>query len=157
MNYRLRSGEPVSDRLHSHVKPSALPYLAEALGKIDSENRSLIEAEVEMGRIIGDCLCVRTEPNDEIVYAQRVDRGGRYTRFVKDRQPTPSTNLVVIAKKSGFHPNYFIITAWIGKLAQPEPGDQNERPESLPFWSEHALVWGTMEIIPETETPVCPW
>lgn len=53
--------------------------------------------------------------------------------------------------------NYYLYTAFIGKSTPSFPGGDSNPEQSKVFWSNHALVWGTQEIIPNTETSVCPW
>ncbi len=154
---KLKSGEDVVDRYQSHLHASVLDVLPEALEKINSKGRTFIVEEVRFDRIIGESTCVVTGPDDVIVFAQRPKRFG-LTRFVKNRQPEPSSSVVVILKTADEQPGTFIlVTAFIGELAEPEPWDRKATQNSRKFWSEHALIWGSEPVIPGTETETCPW
>ena len=161
--WNLRSGETVRDRKTSHLKDDVLDLLAQALPSIRSEGRDFLIEEVDFVRIIGLTTCLKTGPSDKIVYAQRPNRDG-LTRFVKNRKATPCSTLTVIlmrpkAENPGEpRPDYYvIITAFVGKKAEPEPWDPRATPRSATFWSTHALQWGAESVLPETETTVCPW
>ena len=67
----LASGEKVVDRVNSHLHLEAVPLLHEALGRVISAGRPFIEAEVNLGRVVGETICVVTNDHDEIVFAQR--------------------------------------------------------------------------------------
>ncbi len=162
MTRRLKSGEPVVDRGNSHLPKEVSAVLAEALAKIDStqyahDTNGKFDACVDMGREIGQKLLVQTTDEDEIVFAQRPKRSG-LSRFVKNRPPEACTTAVIILKKrNDGGEGYFIVTGWVGILGQHEPWDKFAGPLARGFWSKHALVLGTTEVIPGTETTACPW
>jgi hypothetical protein len=153
----LGSGEEVRDRADSHVAThtSVHAVLAEVLKKIHAGGRGFLIEEVQMGRIVGESICVATRPGDEIIFAQRPNRWG-LTRFVRNRTPEPSSSVSIILKKAQ-DGEYILITAFIGSMAPAEPWDRNATPNSREFWNTHALVWGCEEIIPGTESLECPW
>jgi len=135
------------------IRPCA-PYLDEALSRVAGQER--IYEEIDFGRVIGVSNCVATHAGDDIVYAQRRNRLG-WTRFVKNRQPEPCSSVVVVLARE---PDgcYILRTAFLGRKTPAEPWDLDARTaDSLSFWSAHALVWGLSEIVPGTETRVCPW
>ncbi len=152
----LGSGEPIIDRLNSHVHNGVRQLLPEALATIQSEGRQFIVGEVDFGRPVGESACGATGPGDEILYAKRPRRWG-LTRFVRNRTPEPCSSVVVILKKAEEDDSYILITAFIGRKAEPEPWDRNATAKSYAFWSSHALVWGSEPVVPGTETTVCPW
>jgi len=160
--WTLKSGELTRDRKTSHLHGNVLDLLSEALPQINAADRDFIIVEFDFGRTIGDTTCVPTNEQDEIVFAQRPNRAG-HTRFVKNRLPESSSTLVVILKRFAREvpedPEqfYVIITAFIGRKAEPEPWDPRATPESASFWSTNALLWGAEEVLPETETTTCPW
>jgi len=156
MEYKLGSDEEVRDRYNSHFHQEVLQVLPEVLEKIKSRGRTFIIEEIDLGQVIGKSNCVVTRPNDTIVYAKRPKRWG-YTRFVKNRQPEQSSSVAVILKKAEDGDFFIIITAFIGKIAEPEPWDRNATTISREFWNTHALVWGCEEIILGTEISHCPW
>ncbi len=154
----LASGELVVDQNVSHVAShtNVLPLLEEVLSQISSDGRESFCKEVELGRVVGETICVATDRSDEIIYAQRPRRLG-LTRFVKDRNPVPTSKVTACLKRASGGA-YILMTAFVGGRAPAEPWDSMwATPESLPFWNSHALVWGCEETIPGTETTECPW
>ena len=156
MDLKLKSGEAVSDRKTSHLKQGVAALLPEALSQIESRGRQFFREEINFGRIIGETTRVATGGDDEIVYAMRPNRFGP-SRFVKNRRPEPCSTMVVILKKAEETDDlYILITAFIGTFPEPEPWDRHATPASKVFWSRNALVWGTEEVIPGTETTEYP-
>lgn len=149
----LKNGERVSDRHKSKITKELLSLLPEALATIEANKQNFFIAEVDMQRVVGETICVETNDNDEIVYAKRVFvKNERLTRFVKNRSAEPCQFITVILKRDQNDlTHYIMIDAFIGKKAEPEPGDPNENDNSVIFWSKHALVYGSQEIIPGTE------
>lgn len=156
----LKSGEVVVDRYNSHLKDGIAHILPDALARIESEGRKYIVEEVDFGCQIGETICVATGLDDEIVFAKRPKRFG-YTRFVKNRRPEPCSSIVVILKTADGQPGYVLVTAFIGKKPEPEPWDlrnfaQQKNPaeaerKAIEFWSSHALIYGSDQIIAGTE------
>jgi len=152
----LKSGESVADRSDgSHIHESVKPYIVEALASIDAEQKDFLVEEVNFGKEIGKSVCVVTEMHDQIIFAQRPNRFG-HTRFVIGKEPEPCSSVVVILKLTE-EQGYVLLTAFIGRKAEPEPWDRNATEKSAEFWSTRALVWGSEPIIPGTETFECPW
>lgn len=127
--------------------PEVLVVLPEVLEKMSATRlkRGVNLLTFDMGRVVGHSACVKTTPQDEIVFAQRVGRPMK-TRFTKSQTTTPTSRISVIAKHSLNHVH--IVTAFAGEIAAREPGDpslitREEIAESEKFWAEHALVWGS--------------
>jgi hypothetical protein len=161
--FQLKNGGYATERHESKIKPGLRALLPEALAKIEANGRGFFTEEVDMGRIIGNTICVTTDSSDEIVYARRIDVS-RLTRFVKKRLAVPSSFITVILKKDNRdHTHFVIIDAFIGNKARPEPFDlrsirtDEERQDSIKFWSNHALIWGSMATVKGSETRICPW
>lgn len=154
---RLASGELVVDVANSHVAThgSVLPFLADALAMMSSDDQEVVISELDMGRVVGESIRVATTDTDEIVYAQRPNRRG-LTRFVKNRKPDPCSRVVVLVKRTTGGA-YVLLTAFIGTRCPAEPWDRNADKTSVPFWNKNALIWGAEEVIPGTETTKCPW
>ena len=160
----LKSGERVVDRYNSHLHEGVARLLPDALARIESGGGGFFVEEVDFGRPIGETTCVATAAGDEVIYAKRPKRLG-HTRFVLNRTPEPCSSLVIILKAGG-DGEYVLITAFIGHRPQPEPWDRKnflqqpdpQKAERLAreFWSSHALVWGSEEVFPGTETVRCP-
>ena len=159
---KTKNGYAVFDRFNTHVKDSVRPILERALAQVDTKDLDFVVEEVDMGEIVGESTCVETTHADlpHIVYAKRPKRFG-YTRFVKNRKPETSQYVVVILKKKetpqSDDPVYVLITAFIGRKAQPEPWDRAATSQSREFWDTHALVWGSEPVDETTVTTVCPW
>ena len=152
----LGSGEVVYDRPQSHLHHEVEGLLGEALPSIDSQGQAFFVHECDMGRTVGETICVATQVDDEIVYAQRPGRHG-LSRFVTNRTPEPCSAVTVVLKRDRFEDYYVLITAFVGHKAEPEPWDRNATPRSRQFWTTHALVWGSEDVIPGTKTTRCPW
>ena len=152
--WRTKNGETVVDRHNSHLHDGVSAVLPEALLRIDPMGKDFLVEEVTFSGVIGETTCVATGAGDQVVFAQRLKRFG-LTRFVKGKSPEPCKSIVVILKK--VENGYVLITAFIGHKAEPEPWDRNATPASKEFWSTHALVWGSEEIIPGTQTDISPW
>lgn len=154
---KTKDGYTVIDRHNSHIHSTVTSFLPEALNKIEVAGQDFIIAKVEFNRFIGMNLCVETDSSDEIVFAKRPNRKG-YTRFVKSREAELSTCATLILKADEIlYKTMIIITAFIGDPAEPEPWDAKATNESLEFWSNHALVWGLIPVVPGTETEESQW
>lgn len=154
----LGSGQVVVDRhsTHNHIHDDNL--LRAALLKVNLREEQFQKILVEFDHVVGVSTRVETTDADEIVYAHRVSTRGRgLTRFVKNREPEPCKSVVVILMKAREADTYVLITSFIGTLSEPEPWDPNATPQSRQFWNTNALVWGSEEIVPGTETTICPW
>lgn len=155
-NWILGSGQRVVDRHKSHVHEKLTDLLPEALARINADGRRYFTEQVDFGRPVGETSRVATKPGDQIVYAQRANRSG-LTRFVKNRKAESCSAVTVVLKKDDRDDYYILITAFVGYRAEPEPWDKKATPQSSAFWSSQALVWGAEEVIPGTETVMCPW
>ncbi len=161
---RLGSGEPVlvpeNSHFHDHVTEinGELDHLVIALGQVqssDADERGFIQKVIPFEDPVGTTNCVETKDGDDILFATRPKRYGP-SRFVKNRQPEPCNTLVVVlrsvdATKASFN----LITAFVG-VTSKEPWDKFAGPTDKVFWANHALVWGTMETIPGSETAEVP-
>lgn len=112
-------------------------------------------ADFDTGEVLGQTDLVETSETDEVVYALRVGRQ-TYSRFVKNMSPSPTSRLTLDIRK-GEDAVYYLYTAFIGANVPSFPGGDYLPTESKTFWSQHALVWGTQEIVEGTETEICPW
>lgn len=146
-----------ADHLLAHR--GVIDLLPECFERLGDAREHIICKSIDMDRIVGKSDCVATSDADEIVYAQRYRRRG-LTRFVKNRESVPSSHVTVIMKK--IKPDrYVVLTAFVGQLAQREPWDRTiknsiEQVASLLFWKNHALVWGSQEVVGQPTT-LCPW
>lgn len=162
--YRLASGQSVCDwTISNKISAELRTFLPEVIGKIYASHRHNIAQEIDLGRNVGLCACVPTTDSDEIVFARRTGRRGQsaklgLSRFVKNRQPIPTTKITVIIRKERDRAHYVLIAAFFGPKAEPEVWDR-PTPKSMPFWHSHAFVWGSpgLEIVPGSETSEYPW
>lgn len=153
---KLKSGEAVYDRPNTHLHDGVQAILPFVLSSLTSNRRQFFTATAHLNKIVGHTDCVKTDESDDVVWAQRVGRSGM-TRFVKNRKPEPCSAVTVILKRDSRAPYYILITAFIGGAAEPEPWDPRATPKATVFWSSNALIWGTSEVVPGTETHISPW
>jgi hypothetical protein len=138
---------------HIADTPGLLELVKELIEQLEIDEEELA-IERDMGRVIGESQLVHVQPGDDVVYAKRRNRD-KFAKFVKGKNPGPCRKLVAIFRKSDY--GYELWSAWIGVLGEPFPGDEKETPQSRTYWSTRALVWGTQEIQPGTETTIEPW
>jgi len=148
--------DTVNSPAATHLKGSpSLLGLVEDFLKHQSFHEKEISIEHDTGHIVGKMDLVETDSKDEIVYAIRQNRD-IYTRFVKNREPVPTSYLTVILRKDNEN-NYILWSTWIGRLVPMSPGNPDSTPESKLFWDKHALVFGRQPIIENTLTDKYPW
>jgi len=144
-----KNGVPVYDRKVSHVHTPAENYLEDLLRKCEF-TQPFVNHSFDYGYTIGENDCVKTSDKDVIYYAQRQNRKG-LTRFVKNREPEPTNFVTIVMKFDKAGSYYVMITAFVGKKAEPEIWDLNSirrdargfdaaMEASLQFWAKHALI-----------------
>lgn len=117
----------------------------------------MVRMQVDTTDIVGTSDLIETTSDDEIVYAMRVARTS-YSRFVKNKKPVETNSIVIDIRRDRNNPTtYFLYTAYVGHLVPSFPGGEYQPEQSIKFWSNHALVWGTQEVLPETITTLYPW
>jgi hypothetical protein len=139
---------------HFQKHPTLKPIVIGALSTL-SVTSTIERHEINMGETIGLCDLVATTDTDVIVYAKRPLRH-TYSRFVKNRTSEPTPWVTLDVRKQADE-DYILYTAFIGRLVPSFPGGNFHPEQSRDFWSCHALVWGSQEIVSGTETTVCPW
>lgn len=142
---------------HFHDAPKLRTLVIEILSKKKLEGEVIAE-DVDMEKVVGASDVVEIDENDEIVYAMRKNREEQgYVPFTKSRKTQP-TSLVSIYLARKDNSTYELSSAWIGEYESPMfPQMDNATDDSIPYWSKHAFVWGSQEIIPGTELSDCPW
>jgi len=147
----------VSSHAATHIGDT--PVLKALAAEITRTTRLIgdyILFHTDMGHTVGKTDLVDIEPGDKLMYAKRLNRDS-YTVFNLSRPPQPSSLVTTVYQKHE-DGTYELISTWIGSSDSPSfPGTEAETPDSKEYWSKHALAWGTQEIQPATETPVCPW
>ena len=129
---------------HMQVHADVYPLLEEAFSMFIPTKETIQKISVKFDRIIGFTICVKTTPEDEIVYAKRKGRKWK-SRMVKNRTPTPSNELTFVVKRCK-NKIYRLLTAYIGSQSEREPNDTNIRTDEeyercVEFWSNHALLY----------------
>ncbi len=138
--------ETVIEHLSAH--PDVTMFLDEAIKRVSlPTDGSILSVKVEMGRIVGRSGCAPTisiTPNDSALFALRLARR-KASRVVLDRFGPEVSYIAVIAGPTENPKEYKLYTAFIGEPAPKEPWDPTltdvERPESIQFWSTHALIY----------------
>lgn len=111
---------------------------------------------------IGYSMLLETTDQDEIVYAKRLERE-LYTRFVKNKEPGYSYQVMCILRKSKeLEGAYELITMYPGGKSEKEPEDTNiqtkeEMIRSLLFWQDRALIYNPNNIEYGSEKDFCPY
>lgn len=144
----------VVDRPYSHLHDGLKELLPNVIKSITCNDLSFIEKELTYKQPVGYTTCVSVNGQDDIIYAKRVGKTG-FTKFVRNRKPELTCCITVILKKTNDY--YTIITAYFGKKSELEPWDQRATPSSAKFWEEHALIFRSNKINPDTLTSICPW
>ncbi|MDB5176325.1 MAG: hypothetical protein JWM81_1183 [Candidatus Saccharibacteria bacterium] len=153
--------DTVSSHAATHLQdaPELERLVAEVVSKLELKGQE-VAAHFDMGRIVGTCDVVAVSEKDEIVYGMRKNRDDDgLVPFVKNRdgEPCPFVAVHLLPQPDT---SYLLSSAWIGTFGEddepfPKSHDANER--SVDFWSSHAFVYGSQEIIKGTETTVRPW
>lgn len=115
----------------------------------------ILRITIDAGEIVGSSDLVETNDADEIIYALRPLRT-QYSRFVKNKQSVPTTNITIDLREEASG-DYTLYTAFVGSLTPSFPGGNYLPEQSRDFWSCHALVWNSQEVVLGTETKECPW
>jgi len=152
---RTADGAIVVNRRNSHLHECIKATIVDVLQRVNTAGQQFIEAEIDLGRVIGGCICVDTSSEDNIVFAQRPNRKG-LTRFVMNREPEPTTKAMVVLKESDKPREYILITAFAGSKSELEPWDPRATAASKPYWQRKALIWDG-QVVDGTVTSECPW
>ena len=161
---RLQSGEKVVRAGRTLLTREGLDELVcESLPHIESRGRPRIVKQVNFRRIVGLNPLVKTTPEDQIVYAVRL--GGEFPcRFVKNREPEPTTLIGLFLQKYPGRDVYWVDTAYTGRLkrfTEPNEGDRlarkEDRENAKKYWATHAFVYDATKITLSSETAFCPW
>lgn len=151
--------DPLSSHTATHFydAPELSKLAIELLSTLQLEG-DVIAKDFDMGRAIGNSDVVEVDETDEIVYAMRKHREDQgYVPFTKSRSTQPSTHISVYLVRVS-DTEYELSSIWIGEFDSPNfPQMSNATPESIPYWTNHAFVWGSQEIIPGTERSDRPW
>lgn len=151
--------DPINSHAATHFQdnPMLKKLVIEVLSKKHLEG-DLIAEDIDMGRPIGNTDVVEVDKTDKIIYAKRVMREDQgYVPFTKSRTTQPSSfiSVYLVYKVDDI---YELSSAWIGEFESPVfPQMETATSESIPYWTNHAFVWGSQGIIPGSERTDCPW
>lgn len=127
------------DYSHTNVEyhlletPNLIELVQEAIPGIGVTDQEEVISEYEFGRVVGTTNLVETTSEDEIVYAKRKGRD-TISRFVKNKQPTPCSSIVVVLRKGEL--GYYLWTAMCAKLLPDDAWDPTSE-----FSQTHAIVY----------------
>lgn len=151
---------PVHSHAATHIEdtPELKDLAIEAISGINLQGQE-VASHFDMGRVVGGCDVVEIDETDTIIYAIRKNRqGDGLVPFTKTRSKEPSSNVALhlVPRINGTHE---LSSAWIGTFDDDEPFPQspNATENSKDYWSTHAFVWGSQEIVSGTEMFTCPW
>lgn len=153
------------DPIHSHAAthledtPKLKQLVQEVIGSIELNGQE-IARHYDMGRIVGASDVVSVDSSDKIVYGIRKNREDEgLVPFVKNRRGDScqyvSVHLVPQTDKL-----YLLSSAWIGTFGdddEPFPLAIDSNGKSVDFWNKHAFVYGSQQILDDSETTTCPW
>ncbi len=153
--------DPVHSHAATHLEdtPELKSLVAEVVGNMDLVGQKIAQ-HYDMGRIVGTSDIVDVDETDKIIYAVRKNRDDDgLVPFTKTREgkPCPYVTLQLAPQADG---SYELLSAWIGTFDdddQPFPQSPRATDKSVDYWNRLAFVWGSQEIVPGTETTVCPW
>lgn len=150
---------PITSHTATHFEdtPTLRTLAIELLSKMSLKG-NLIAKDVDMGRVIGENNVVKIDRTDDIIYAIRKNREDQgHVPFTTSRSSQPCSFIsIYLVKKT--NQSYDLSSIWIGRFGSPSfPQMTNATQDSIPFWSKHAFVWGSQQIIPGTELSDCPW
>ena len=153
--------DPVSSHAATHLEdtPQLANLVTELVGNMDLTGQKVAQ-HFDMGRIVGTSDVVAVDGTDEIVYGVRKNRDDDgLVPFTKTRQadPCPFVTVQLAPNKDG---TYELLSAWVGTYDAddaPFPQSPNATEKSIEYWSRLAFVYGSQEIVAETETNKRPW
>jgi hypothetical protein len=125
---------------HMEAHSDALVHLRECIKGMIITNK--VVQTHDMGRIIGMTGNTVTDPitiDTPTLFACRKNRP-RPSRVVIDVEPMPTSGMTLILRPSKRPKTHFLISAWPGDPAQPEPTNIRKKAD-LEYWCNHALIW----------------
>lgn len=153
------------DPIHSHAAthlqdtPELKDLVIEVVASLNLTGQK-IARHFDLGRIVGTTDVVAVDDTDEMVYGMRKNReDDGLVPFTKTRRAKPCS-YVTIQLAPQNDGTYELTSAWIGTFDdddEPFPQSPNATERSVEYWRHWAFVYGSQEIVPGTETKICPW
>ncbi len=142
----------VTHRTQEHLlaHPDVVALLPEVIARIALPSSGLLEAEVNMCRVVGRSGRITTKTiraNERAFFAKRIGRDFPSRVAPLGVLGSETSTVTVIAFPDKVDPRtYVLMTSYIGTRAPQEPWDQqitNEtvRAQCLDFWCRNALVY----------------
>ena len=129
---------------HLLETPDLISLVKEVIPKLRIGDEEQVVLSCDLGRIVGTTNLVKTEKDDEILYAKRIGRTS-YSRFVKHKKPVKCSNIVIVLRKGST--GYNLWTSMCGSILPKEAYIEDSN-----FNKTHALVYDEKLIQPETVT-----
>ncbi len=111
--------------------------------------------EQDMGKQIGYSSLLEITEKDVVFYAKQT-RSDTYTKFVKNRQRTP-TNFITICLSKDETGDYELLDVNMGKKVPAVPGTEDETANSRAYWENHAVVYDGQSIIANSLVKTSPY
>jgi hypothetical protein len=125
---------------HMKAHPIELNLLKQAFLGLEIDNGKWFVGTTDLGRIVGKSMCLETEPID---IDQQVLFGFRHNRKTATRcirGEGIDTSCITVVLRKGRYQDYFMVSAWAGSKAMPEPTHITQK-DRIEYWSTHALVY----------------
>ena len=140
---------PPERQQHLAAHPEIGNIIGEAIAQIVlPTDGSIFWGEIDLGRIVGTCGCVKArqiESIDPTTFALRKARA-KPSRVAVGAEPAPCSTVVIRALPTDDPHTYMLYTCYVGIKAPLEPwdpelvGQPEAAREALEFWCSHALV-----------------
>lgn len=150
--YAFLTGSKVGIRLA--WQPQLLTLAKELLATVTLRGADTV-VEYDMQRQIGYDYVIGTTDTDTVFYACLV-KDEVFTRFVKNRKPTPTNYLTIIARRDAEN-SYELTDIYIGRYVPPRPGSTDETDASRPYWARHAVILSNQPVQAHSLTKLCPY
>ncbi len=137
-------------------QPRLVNLAREAISQLSASGQQ-VNVNLNMGRLVGYSFIVKTDEQDNILYAQFL-HDTIYTRLVKNGSPS-ATRYLSIKLRRDDHGHYELYDIWVGRIHPPRPGSAHETAKSRVYWADHAYILGTdyRPLLLHTLTKLCPY
>jgi len=151
--------DPINSHTATHFshKDGLKEVVCEALKQTELIEE-VVGTDMDMKRSVGLSDVVEVSKDDDIYYAMRTLREDQgYVQFTSSKEGR-YTNFVSIHLEKRSKKVYELMSCWAGRYDSPPfPQMKNATSESEEFWSKHAFIEGSQQIIEGTKRTGCPW